>query len=114
MSTKRKHAAQAFFGNIGRPKEETLETTNEEINEPSKEETNVSTNEPRKEETKVPTLEEPKQTTKEEKKIERKRVSFDIRTDLHREFKMMSILEDENIYILIERAMERFLEERKK
>lgn len=87
---RRKTGAEVFIDSM---KEETLETPKEENNEPPKEET--------------------KKTTNVEKKIERKRVSFDLRTDLHKKFKMLSIEEDENIYILIERAMERFLEERK-
>lgn len=46
---------------------------------------------------------------KEEKKIERKRVSFDLRTDLHKELKMQSLLQERNIYILIEEALEQYL-----
>ena len=44
------------------------------------------------------------ETRKEEKKVERKRVSFDLRTDLHKELKMQALLQDKNIYILIEEA----------
>lgn len=51
---------------------------------------------------------------KEEKKIERKRVSFDLRTDLHKELKMQSLLQERNIYILIEEALEQYLGEIKK
>jgi hypothetical protein len=53
------------------------------------------------------------ETREEEKKVERKRVSFDLRTDLHRELKMQSILQEKNIYILIEEALEKYLKENK-
>nr|WP_236620470.1 hypothetical protein [Geobacillus sp. MAS1] len=46
--------------------------------------------------------------------MERKRVSFDIRTDLHKELKMQSILQEKNIYLLIEEAVEKYLNELKK
>lgn len=39
----------------------------------------------------------------------RKRVSFDLRTDLHKELKMQSLLQGKNIYILIEEALEEYL-----
>lgn len=58
--------------------------------------------------------EEKNKRVKEEKNIERKRVSFDLRTDLHKELKMQSILQDKNIYILIEEALDMYLEEKKK
>lgn len=45
------------------------------------------------------------------KKIERKRVSFDLRTDLHKELKMQSLIQEKNIYILIEEALEKYLRE---
>ncbi|WP_050582950.1 hypothetical protein [Geobacillus thermopakistaniensis] len=54
------------------------------------------------------------QPRKEDKKVERKRVSFDIRTDLHKELKMQSILQEKNIYLLIEEAVEKYLNELKK
>lgn len=57
--------------------------------------------------------EEINETRKEEKKVERKRVSFDLRTDLHKELKMQSILQEKNIYILIEEALEKYLKENK-
>ena len=53
------------------------------------------------------------ETRKEEKKVERKRVSFDLRTDLHKELKMQALLQDKNIYILIEEALEKYLSEKK-
>ncbi|MED4301267.1 hypothetical protein P9204_12765, partial [Geobacillus stearothermophilus] len=53
------------------------------------------------------------QPSKEDKKVERKRVSFDIRTDLHKELKMQSILQEKNIYLLIEEALEKYLNELK-
>ena len=45
--------------------------------------------------------------------MERKRVSFDLRTDLHKELKMQALLQDKNIYILIEEALEKYLSEKK-
>jgi DNA-nicking Smr family endonuclease len=53
------------------------------------------------------------QERKEEKKVERKRVSFDLRIDLHKELKMQSILQEKNIYLLIEEAVEKYLYELK-
>lgn len=54
--------------------------------------------------------EEEQVNTKENNiKIERKRVSFDIRTDLHKELKMQSLIQDKNIYIMIEEAIEQYL-----
>jgi len=53
------------------------------------------------------------ETRKEEKKVERKRVSFDLRTDLHKELKMQALLQDKNIYILIEEALEKYLKANK-
>lgn len=61
----------------------------------------------------VETKEENNVGRKEEKKIERKRVSFDLRTDLHKELKMQSLLQEKNIYILIEEALEKYLDEMK-
>jgi len=52
-----------------------------------------------------------KQERKEERKVERKRVSFDLRTDLHKELKMQALLQDKNIYILIEEALEKHLKD---
>ncbi|AMV12693.1 hypothetical protein P9851_03625 [Geobacillus stearothermophilus] len=57
--------------------------------------------------------EDDNQPRKEGKKVERKRVSFDIRTDLHKELKMQSILQEKNIYLLIEEALEKYLNELK-
>ncbi len=45
----------------------------------------------------------------EERKVERKRVSFDLRTDLHKELKLQSIVQDKNIYLLIEEALDKYL-----
>jgi hypothetical protein len=47
------------------------------------------------------------------KKVERKRVSFDLRTDLHKELKMQALIQEKNIYILIEEALEKYLEKNK-
>ena len=51
------------------------------------------------------------ETRKEEKQVERKRVSFDLRTDLHKELKMQSLIQEKTIYILIEEALEKHLNE---
>ncbi|OXS74209.1 hypothetical protein [Domibacillus enclensis] len=59
----------------------------------TKEENNVSSNE----------------GTNQSSKVERKRVSFDIRTDLHKELKMQSLVQEKNIYIMIEEALEAYL-----
>lgn len=48
-----------------------------------------------------------------EKNRERRRVSIDLRVDLYKEFKMMAMVQDENIYELVEEAMESFLKKRK-
>ena len=56
-------------------------------------------------ETNVDLKQEINETRKEEKKVERKRVSFDLRTDLHKELKMQALLQDKNIYNLIEEAL---------
>jgi hypothetical protein len=69
--------------------------------EPVGDETNVSSNE------------ENNQERKGGNKVERKRVSFDLRTDLHKELKMQSILQEKNIYLLIEEALEKYLNELK-
>ena len=67
----------------------------------------------KKEETNVGLNEEINETRKEEKRVERKRVSFDLRTDLHKELKMQALMQEKNIYILIEEALERYLKESK-
>lgn len=59
--------------------------------------------------TNVSSKEENNKTIKEETKLERKRVSFDLRTDLHKKLKMQSLLQEKNIYILIEEALEKYL-----
>lgn len=65
------------------------------------------------EEKNVDSKEEINETRKEEKKVERKRVSFDLRTDLHKELKMQALMQEKNIYILIEEALEKYLSENK-
>ena len=65
------------------------------------------------EETNVVLKEENKKTKKGEKKVERKRVSFDIRTDLHKKLKMQALVQEKNIYILIEEALEKYLKDNK-
>lgn len=64
-------------------------------------------------ETNVVLKQEINERRKEEKKVERKRVSFDLRTDLHKELKMQALLQDKNIYNLIEEALEKYLSEKK-
>ena len=63
------------------------------------------------EENNVGSNKEINETRKEEKKVERKRVSFDLRTDLHKELKMQSLIQEKTIYILIEEALEKYLNE---
>jgi hypothetical protein len=65
------------------------------------------------EENNVDSKEEINETRREEKKVERKRVSFDLRTDLHKELKMQALVQEKNIYILIEEALEKYLKESK-
>lgn len=48
--------------------------------------------------------------TQEETKIERKRVSFDLRADLHKELKLLSIEMNQNMYEMIEEAIQRHLQ----
>lgn len=57
--------------------------------------------------------EENNKTTKKERKIERKRVSFDLRTDLYKNLKMEAIIQEKNMYIIIEEALEKYLKENK-
>lgn len=64
-----------------------------------------------KEDTNVYSNKEINEKRKEEVKVERKRVSFDLRTDLHKELKMQALVHEKNIYILIEEALERYLKE---
>jgi predicted HicB family RNase H-like nuclease len=62
-------------------------------------------------------IEDLKEENKEEKnigrnvpeKVERKRVSFDLRVDLHKELKIQALMQEKNIYILIEEALEEYL-----
>lgn len=65
------------------------------------------------EENNVPSNKEINKKTKEESKIERKRVSFDLRTDLYKTLKMEAIIQEKNMYIIIEEALEKYLKENK-
>ncbi len=56
--------------------------------------------------------EEIKEENNVSSKVERKRVSFDLRTDLHQELKLQSVIQDKNIYILIEEALINYLKEK--
>jgi predicted HicB family RNase H-like nuclease len=51
------------------------------------------------------------QDGEQSKKTERKRVSFDLRIDLHKELKMQALIQEKNIYNLIEEALEKYLTE---
>ncbi len=53
--------------------------------------------------------EEIKEENNVSSKVERKRVSFDLRTDLHQQLKLQSVVQDKNIYILIEEALINYL-----
>ncbi|MFJ8268743.1 hypothetical protein [Peribacillus asahii] len=55
---------------------------------------------------------EMKKRRNKENNIERKRVSFDLRTDLHKQLKMQALVQDKKIYILIEEALEKYLGEK--
>ena len=66
-----------------------------------------------KEENNVSSNQEKNKKTKEEIKIERKRVSFDLRTDLYKALKMEAIIQEKNMYIIIEEALEKYLKENK-
>ncbi|MHC0036899.1 hypothetical protein [Pseudoneobacillus sp. C159] len=61
----------------------------------------------------VPLNEEINVGSKEES-FERKRVSFDLRTDLHKELKILSTIKGINIYIMLEDAIKNYLEQIKK
>lgn len=56
--------------------------------------------------------EEVKEENNVSSKVERKRVSFDLRTDLHQELKLQSVIQEKNIYILIEEALINYLKEK--
>lgn len=73
----------------------------------------VKTKEENKQANNVSSNQEINEPRKEEKKVERKRVSFDLRTDLHKKLKLQSLIEEKNIYILIEEALEKYLKESK-
>ena len=65
-------------------------------------------------ETDVVSKQEINETRKEEKKVEKKTcILFDLRTDSHKELKMQALLQDKNIYNLIEEALEKYLSEKK-
>jgi hypothetical protein len=65
------------------------------------------------EEKNVDSKEEINEVRKSENKVERKRVSFDLRTDLHKRLKMQALIQEKNIYILVEEALEKYLNEKK-
>lgn len=53
--------------------------------------------------------EEGKEENNVSSNVERKRVSFDLRTDLHQELKMQSVIQNKNIYVMIEEALIKYL-----
>ncbi len=55
------------------------------------------------------TLNQQNEAQEKNKKAERKRVSFDLRIDLHKELKMQALIQERNIYNLIEEALEMYL-----
>lgn len=65
------------------------------------------------EENNITSNEEKNKKTKEENKVERKRVSFDLRADLYRDVKMAALIQEKKMYIIIEEALEKYLEENK-
>lgn len=56
--------------------------------------------------------EEIKEENNVSSKVERKRVSFDLRTDIHQELKLQSVIQDTNIYILIEEDLINYLKQK--
>lgn len=56
--------------------------------------------------------EEGKKENNVSSKVERKRVSFDLRTDLHQQLKLQSVVQEKNIYILIEEALTNYLKQK--
>lgn len=98
--------------NLGRKEESKLGSL-EESNLGKKEESNLGTLEGSKEENKKVNLEESKISSKEERKKGRKQVSMDMDPDLHYELKMQALRESKQIYILVEEAVKKLLEERK-
>ncbi len=66
------------------------------------------------EENNITSNEEKKKTTNEENKPKRRRVSFDLRADLHKELKMQATIQEKKIYMLIEEALEKYLDKVKK
>ncbi len=64
------------------------------------------------EERNVDSKEEINETRKENRKAERKRVSFYLRIYLHKELKMQALIQEKNIYLLVEEALEKYLYEK--
>ena len=73
----------------------------ETVGEETEQENNISSNE------------EINETTKEENKVKRKRVSFDLRTDLYKDLKMEALIQEKNMYIIVEEALEKYFKESK-
>ena len=69
--------------------------SNERRNEPSNVSTNARTN------------------VQTNQKVERRRFSFDLRPELHRQLKMQCLLDDTNMYEVLESIIEQYLDERK-
>jgi DNA-nicking Smr family endonuclease len=65
------------------------------------------------EETDVISTDQQNETQRDSRKRERKRVSFDLRIDLHKELKMQALIQEKNIYNLIEEALEKYLTKNK-
>jgi hypothetical protein len=53
--------------------------------------------------------EENKEKTNKESKVERKRITVDIRTELYKQWKMQSLIEEKNMYSILEEALETYL-----
>ena len=84
----------------------------DEIKDLKRQQKIVSPSQVLSEEIKEGTKERIKEENNVSLKIERKRVSFDLRTDIHQELKMQSVIQDKNIYILIEEALMNYLKQK--
>ena len=84
----------------------------DEIKDLKRQQKIVSPSQVLSEEIKEETKEEIKEGNNVSLKVERKRVSFDLRTDIHQELKMQSVIQDKNIYILIEDALMNYLKQK--
>lgn len=83
---------------------------NELLNKPTNEGTSETS-----ETSNVPTIERTNKPSNVvvKTKVERRRFSFDLRPDLHRDLKMQCLLDDSNMYEVVEMLIENYLHERR-